>query len=72
VPTQQHLNSRLAQPDTQPALNEIAFRAGALSPDAQQDVLTIIRWLSAAERAALLGEVTPIPRLSREREENRS
>lgn len=34
----------------QPGMNEIAFRASSLSPKSQQDVLTIIKWIQAAER----------------------
>jgi transcriptional regulator with XRE-family HTH domain len=38
------------QSSASPALNEISFRAIALSPQAQQDVLKVIQWVQAAER----------------------
>lgn len=32
-----------------PEINEIAFRATKLSPSSQRDVLTLIKWVQAAE-----------------------
>ncbi|MDX2137275.1 MAG: helix-turn-helix transcriptional regulator [Chloroflexota bacterium] len=48
-------------------LNEIAFRVTHLSPEAQQDILTIIRWVQTAEQRYKQGGDTlpPFPRLSR-------
>jgi transcriptional regulator with XRE-family HTH domain len=48
------------------ALNEIAFRAAYLSPDAQRDVLTIIQWVQAAEEQRKQGiDLPPLPNLER-------
>lgn len=45
-------------------LNEIAFRATQLSPESQQDILTIIRWVAAAEdQRRQDGTVPPLPNL---------
>lgn len=48
-------------------ISEIAFRATRLSAEAQQDILTIIKWVQAAERAQKEGGDTlpPLPRLTR-------
>lgn len=40
-------------------INEIAFRATHLSPKSQRDVLTIIRWVQAAEAQRKNGENLP-------------
>lgn len=45
-------------------INEIAFRATHLSPKSQQDVLTIIRWVQAAEEQRKNGNhLPPLPNL---------
>lgn len=50
--------------DNTPELNEIAFRATNLSPNSQRDVLTIIKWVQAAEAQRRAGiEVPPLPGL---------
>ena len=48
-------------------ITEIAFRAIALSPEAQRDILTIIQWVLAAEKSAREGgeNAPPLPRLTR-------
>lgn len=47
-------------------INEIAFRAMQLSPESQRDVLTIIRWVEAAEaQRQLEQELPPLPNLER-------
>lgn len=49
-----------------PALttNEIAFRANALPEQAQRDILTMIKWVQAAEeQRKLKGDPTPLPGL---------
>lgn len=47
-----------------PALHEIALRATHLSPRSQQDVLTIIRWVQAAEDQRSAGNnLPPLPGL---------
>ena len=55
----------LAQGKTKPApVSEIAFRASSLSPAAQRDLLTIIKWIQAAEQQRKAGlEVPPLPNL---------
>ena len=47
-------------------ISGIAFRATRLSAEAQQDILTIIKWVQAAERAQKEGGETlpPLPRLT--------
>ena len=53
-----------SQPEP-PSLNEIAFRATHLSPHSQIDVLTIIKWVQAAEaQRAQGGELPPLPHLN--------
>jgi len=48
------------QPDSLPGpVAEIAFRATALSPESQQDILKIIQWVEAAERERKAGRETP-------------
>ena len=53
--------------DNQPpdiAINEIAFRANALSEQAQRDILNMIKWVQAAEKQRKLeGNTTPLPGL---------
>ena len=50
--------------DNTPELNEIAFRATNLSPNSQRDVLTIIKWVQAAEAQRKAGmELPPLPGL---------
>jgi transcriptional regulator with XRE-family HTH domain len=52
--------------DTASPLNEIAFRATQLSPESQRDVLTIIRWVEAAESQRQRdGKIPPLPNLER-------
>jgi transcriptional regulator with XRE-family HTH domain len=53
--------------DEQPAeISEIALRATHLSREAQQDILTIIKWVQAAEQNLSQNEgMPPLPRLSR-------
>jgi transcriptional regulator with XRE-family HTH domain len=48
-------------------ISEIAFRATRLSSEAQQDILTIIKWVQAAEKAQKEGNdaLPPLPRLTR-------
>ncbi len=47
-----------------PALSEIAFRASSLPPRAQQDILTVIKWVQAAEQQRQQGgELPPLPNL---------
>jgi transcriptional regulator with XRE-family HTH domain len=48
-------------------ITEIAFRATHLSREAQQDILTIIKWVQAAEQNLKEGGegLPPLPRLSR-------
>ncbi|MAU08405.1 MAG: hypothetical protein CL607_01170 [Anaerolineaceae bacterium] len=58
------------QEDEGSSINEIAFRAIRLSPKAQQDILTIIRWVQAAEEQRKNGkDVPPLPSLERYDEE---
>lgn len=47
-------------------ISEIAFRATRLSAEAQQDILTIIKWVQAAEKAQKEGDdaLPPLPRLT--------
>lgn len=53
-----------ADNDDTPELNEIAFRATNLSPNSQRDVLTIIKWVQAAEAQRKAGmELPPLPGL---------
>lgn len=45
-------------------LNEIAFRASGLSPRSQRDILTVIKWLQAAEQQRDdEGDLPPLPDL---------
>lgn len=54
---------------TPPELNEIAFRAIQLSPEAQRDVLKVIQWVQAAERLRQSGiDIPPLPGLDDEGE----
>ena len=47
-----------------PLVNEIAFRASSLSPRAQRDILTLIKWVQAAEQQRKTGgDVPPLPNL---------
>ena len=48
-------------------ISEIAFRATTLSPEAQQDILTIIKWVQSAEQAykAGKGDFPSLPRLTK-------
>jgi transcriptional regulator with XRE-family HTH domain len=48
-------------------ISEIAFRATTLSPEAQQDILTIIKWVQSAEQAykAGKGDLPSLPRLTK-------
>lgn len=48
-------------------ITEIAFRATHLSREAQQDILTIIKWVQAAEQSLKQeeGNLPPLPRLTR-------
>lgn len=53
--------------ETKPAeISEIAFRAKNLSTDAQRDILTIIKWVQAAEKAYEegRGDRPSLPRLT--------
>ena len=51
------------QPPTLPN-NEIAFRANALPEKAQRDILTLIKWVQAAEEQRKLnGDPIPLPGL---------
>ena len=48
-----------------PELNEIAFRATNLSENGQRDVLTIIKWVQAAEAQRKQGlDLPPLPHLN--------
>jgi transcriptional regulator with XRE-family HTH domain len=50
--------------DALPAINEIAFRSINLSPEAQLDVLRIIKWVQAAEQQRAQGNgLPPMPHL---------
>lgn len=42
-----------------PQLGEIIFRAQDLSPEGQQDLLTLIKWVQAAERERKAGRDVP-------------
>jgi transcriptional regulator with XRE-family HTH domain len=68
------LQENQAEGDTQSGeISEIAFRAQNLSADAQRDILTIIKWVQAAERAYEegRGDRPALPRLTGlERPEN--
>lgn len=48
-------------------ITEIAFRATHLSREAQQDILTIIKWVQMAEQSLKEGgeSLPPLPRLTR-------
>ena len=47
-----------------PELNEIAFRASNLSANSQRDLLTIIKWVQAAETQRKSGmDLPPLPNL---------
>ena len=48
-------------------ITEIAFRVTHLSREAQQDILTIIKWVQAAEQSLKqgVGNLPPLPRLTR-------
>lgn len=51
------------------AVSEIAFRASSLTPEAQRDILTIIKWIQVAEQQRKLGlDVPPLPHLSHDDE----
>ncbi len=58
------------QPDDNTTeLNEIAFRAIHLSPEAQRDVLKVIQWVQAAERLRHSGiDIPALPGLDDNRE----
>lgn len=48
-------------------LSEIAFRASSLPPRAQQDILTVIKWVQAAEQQRQQGgDLPPLPNLEPE------
>jgi len=52
---------------TTPQMNEIAFRALRLTPQAQHDILTLIRWVEAAEELRKHGHnLPPLPHLGHE------
>ena len=58
------------QEDEASSINEIAFRAIRLSPEAQRDILTIIRWVQAVEEQRKNGkDVPPLPSLENYDEE---
>lgn len=49
------------------ALSEIAFRASSLPPRAQQDILTVIKWVQAAEQQRQQGgDLPPLSNLEAE------
>ncbi len=49
------------------SLSEIALRASSLPPRAQQDILTVIRWVQAAEKQRKEGgDLPPLPNLEAE------
>jgi len=47
-----------------PSLNEIAFRASVLSEKSQQDILTLIKWVQAAEKQNNGEDLPSLPILS--------
>jgi transcriptional regulator with XRE-family HTH domain len=50
-----------------PVMSEIAFRASSLPPRAQQDILTVIKWVQAAEQQRQQdGGLPPLPSLEPE------
>lgn len=52
------------EPEERRPLHEISFRAMSLSPKAQRDILTIIKWVLAAEQMHKQGiELPPMPTL---------
>jgi transcriptional regulator with XRE-family HTH domain len=52
-------------------LNEIAFRASGLSPRSQRDILTIIKWVQAAEAQQGDGAgLPPLPNLESDDEDS--
>ncbi|MCK6580617.1 MAG: helix-turn-helix domain-containing protein [Anaerolineae bacterium] len=50
--------------EADPPLNEIAFRASGLSPRSQRDILTIIKWVQAAEKQGGDAGLPPLPGLT--------
>jgi transcriptional regulator with XRE-family HTH domain len=52
------------RPDQPQPMSEVAFRASNLSQKSQKDLLTIIRWIRAAEQQSESGELPPLPSLS--------
>ena len=49
------------------AMSEIAFRASSLPPRAQQDILTVIKWVQAAEQQRQEGgSLPPLPNMESE------
>lgn len=51
-------------------INEIAFRATRLSPSSQRDVLTLIKWVQAAEHQRTEdGDLPPLPNLEGDEDE---
>jgi len=50
--------------DAPPSLNEIAFRASVLSEKSQQDILTLIKWVQAAEKQNNGDDLPSLPTLS--------
>jgi transcriptional regulator with XRE-family HTH domain len=53
------LNRQQPPEDPPGSVAEISFRATSLSPEAQQDILKMIRYVEAAERARKAGCETP-------------
>jgi len=52
------------------AVSEITFRASGLSPEAQRDILTVIKWVQAAEEQRKAGlDVPPLPHLEHDDDE---
>jgi transcriptional regulator with XRE-family HTH domain len=65
----------LAEDRGQPTLeiNEIAFRATSLSPKSQRDILTIIKWVQAAEQQRQASsDLPPLPGLEGDDDETTS
>ena len=53
-----------SQPPPASSVSEIAFRASGLSPKSQRDILTIVKWVQAAEQQRLEGkDLPPLPGL---------
>jgi transcriptional regulator with XRE-family HTH domain len=52
-------NNQPAETGANPEISEIALRAVQLSPNSRKNLLTLLKWVEASERAHMNGEIPP-------------